>query len=279
MNDNPLQPKNEDEFFNIILTRPSPLPPRGLELGVLEVCHLRAPKGELFPAAESYYCTLAWGISGQASLYLDDVRHIIRSGEFLLIEPGGELSATADKEGSEFYYLLLDGPQAKTIVQEVGLWSGVFPTTQPPNVWLERIAQGINHLENQENLATIGHALLVSAAHDAAKGAPDKMVWDACCYLQKNWSQPGMNVERVLSHLNVSRSTLSPRFRKITGKTLLDYLMDIRYRNALKMLQYDYETIATIARQCGFPDASWFSTWFRKRQGQPPSAVKRKVAS
>ena len=279
MNDNPLRPEKDDEFFNIMLTRPSPLPPKGLGLGVLEICHIRAQKGELFPAAESYYCSLAWGISGQASLYLDGVRHIIRGGEFLLIEPGGELSAVADEDQSEFYYLLLDGPQAKTIARDVGLWNGVFPTIQPPTVWLERIAQGIDHLKNQENLATIGHALLVSAAHDAAKGAPDKMVWDACFYLQKNWNQPGMNVEMVLSHLNVCRSTLSPRFRKITSKTLLDYLMDIRYRNVLKMLQYDYETITTIASRCGFPDASWFSTWFRKRHGVSPSEIKRKVAS
>ncbi len=279
MNEAPLQPENDDEFFNITLTRPSPLPPEGLELGVLEISHIRAPKGELFPAAESYYCSLVWGISGCSSLYLDGVRHTLRSGEFLAIEPGGELRASADEELSEFYYLLLDGPQAKTIIQDIGLWNGVFPIIQPPEVWLERIAREIDHLKQQENLASIGHSLLVSAAHDAAKGAPDKRVWDACCYLQKNWSHPGMNVEMVLSHLNVSRSTLSPRFRKVTGKTLLDYLMDIRYRNALKMLRYDYATISTIANRCGFPDASWFSTWFRKRHGCSPSAIKRKVAS
>ncbi len=279
MNEMLLQPKNDDAFFNVTLTRPSPLPPEGLKLGVLEVSHICAPKGELFPVSESYYCSLAWGVSGQSSLYRDGVRHTVRGGEFLVLEPGGELQAVVDEDHSQLYYLLLDGPQAEDIVQETGLWSGIFPNIQHPMVWLEQIARGIDDLTKQENLATIGHTLLVSAAHDAAKGAPDKMVWDACCYLQKNWNQPGMNVEMVLSHLNVSRSTLSPRFRKVTGKTLLDYLMDIRYRNALHMLSYEYATIATIANRCGFPDASWFSTWFRKRHGCSPSKIKRKVAS
>ncbi len=279
MNDSYLHPENIDEFFHILRTRPSPLPPKGLELGVLEVCHLRTPQGELYPAAESYYCSLIWVVSGQYSLYVDDVRYTVRGGEFLLLEQGGSIRADADKPDNRAYYLLLDGPQAQTVVQQTGLWSGVFPYIQPPNIWLERIAREIDHLKSQENLATIGHALLVSAAQDAAKGAPDKMVWNACCYLHKNWDQPGLNVERVLSHLEVSRSTLSPRFRKVTGQSVLAYLMDIRYRNALKMLLHDHASISTIARRCGFPDSSWFSTWFRKRNGASPRVMKKKSSS
>lgn len=279
MNDTPLQPENADEFFHITRTRPSPILPPRLELGILEVSHLRTPKGELYPETESYYCSLIWGISGQFSLYVNGMRHTVRGGDFLLLEQGGTIRADADDEDNSAYYLLLDGPQAKTIVQDVGLWCGIFPTVQPPNVWLERIAREMNHLKSQENIASIGHALLISAAHDAKKSAPDKMVWDACCYLQKNWSKPRLNVEDVLNHLKTSRSTLSPRFRKATGKSILDYLMDIRYRNALKMLQYDYATISKIAHRCGFPDASYFSTWFRKRNGAPPRTMKKKSSS
>lgn len=279
MNDNPLQPENDDEFFQTMLTRPSPLLPIGLELGVLEVCHIRSPQGELYPDSESYFCSLIWGVSGQFSIYVDGVRHIVRSGEILLLSPGGTIRAEADEPENHAYYLLLDGPQAKTVVQQVGLWDGVFPYSRPPKIWLERIARDIDNVKTQKNIASIGHALITTAFQDAAQHAPDKMVWDACCYLQKHWNQPGMNVETVLAHLGVSRSTLSPRFKKMTGQSILDYLMDIRYRNALKMLQHEYISITDIAHRCGFPDASYFSTWFRKRNGASPRTAKKKVAS
>ncbi len=279
MNRAPLQPKTDEHIFLKMFTRPSPLPPEGLQLSVMEVCHLRIPqKKDVFPLQEAYFSTLVWGVSGQFSIYINNQKHSVRGNEFMLLEPGGVFRVDADQEDNHCYYLLLDGSQAKTIARECGLWTGTFPYTRSPEIWLERIASDINDLKKQEYLVSTSHSLLVSAFQDASQCAPDKMVWDACCYLQKNWNQPGMNVETVLSHFDVSRSTLSPRFRKITGETILDYLMDIRYRNALKMLRYDYETISKIAQRCGFSNASSFSTWFRKRNGASPRTVKMKIA-
>ncbi len=277
MSENSLRAPEGEEFFCNLVNRPSPLLPDGVGLGALEVCHLRAPRGEVYPEEESYFCSLIWGISGQFTLRLEDVAHTVRAGEFLVLEPGGSLGAQADEEENQAYYLLLDGPQAEHIVGECGLWTGTFPYSRPPTIWLERIARDLDNMANQENVASIGHALLLTAAKDARQLVPDRMVWDACRYLQANWNQVGMNVDHVLNHLNVSRSTLSPRFRNVTGHSILDYLMDIRYRNALKMLQHGSDSIAAIARRCGFADAPYFSTWFRKRSGVSPRAMKRKT--
>lgn len=279
MNEAPLTPKENGSFFSLLFTRPSPLPPSGVELGVLEVAHIRCPQGTLFPKAENYFCSLVWCTEGQFTIHVNNMTYPVRSGQFLLLEPGGTIDVQADEAANETYYLLFDGTQASTIISESGFWNGVFPYIRPPDTWLERIAQEMDNLKKQKNMASIGHALLMSAFQDATNEAPDKMVWDARCFLQKNWNRKGMNVETVLNHLNVSRSTLSPRFRKTTGKTLLEYLMEIRYRNATKMLLNDYASVSTIAHRCGFPDADYFSVWFRKRHGQSPSTIKRKVAS
>jgi AraC-like DNA-binding protein len=278
MSDTPLQPDNGEQFYLKAFTRPSPLPPDGFRLGVMEVCHTSCPQGEIYPEHESYFCALVWGICGRFTAYVDGVPFSFQSGEFMLLEPGGTLRVQAEEEVNEAYYLLLDGPQAKKIVQETGFWSGVFPYIRPPMVWLERIAEEMNDLGQQKTMASTGHSLIITAFQDAAHAAPDRLVWDACCFIQQNWNQRGLNVESVLAHMNVSRSTLSPRFRKMTGKTILEYIMDIRYRKVLKMLQTEYDSIATIARKSGFPDASYFSVWFRKRSGVSPRSMKRKVA-
>ncbi len=278
MNGSLLHSENDEPFFLRMVTRPSQFPPDGLDLGVMEVCHVRCPQGEVYPAAESYFCFLAWGISGRFSVYVDEVKYSVQGGEFLLLEPGGTFRVEADKEENQGYYLFLDGPQAQKVIQQIGFWSAVFPYARSPHTCLDQIAQDIEFLKKQEHLAMIGHGLLVTAYRDAFQCAPDKMVWDACCYLHKNWDSPGMNVESVLRHLDVSRSTLSPRFRKMAGKSILDYLMEIRYRNALKMLTSDHISVSKIALRCGFPDVSYFSTWFRKRNGQSPRALKKEMA-
>jgi AraC-like DNA-binding protein len=269
--------EKESSFFKAH-TRPTPLPPSGVDLGVLEVCHVRCPPREIIPAAESYFCSFVWGVSGQFTFCVNDLKYSVEEGEFLFLEPGGIFRAEANDKDNRAYYLLMDGAQAWALAQECEMWSGIFPYTRSPAAWLERIAGGMEDVSMQENLASIGHSLLLSAFQDAVRTAPDRMVWDACCFLQKNWSQPGMNVESVLTHLGVSRSTLSPRFRRIMGKSILEYLMDIRYRNAVNMLHNDHESIITISKRCGFPSTSYFSTWFRKYSGVSPRTMKKKMA-
>ncbi len=266
-------PENEDVFFNLMITRSSPIPPKGVELGVLEVCHLHSPPGELHPEQASYFCSMIWGVLGECLVKVDGSLYTVRAGDFLLIGPGGNISSEAKGDKNKILYLLLDGSQAQNIIQEAGLWTGVFPYTRSPIIWLEKIAQGLDDVKTQHNLASIAHSLLLSVYQDAEQHAPNLMVWRACCYLQKNWNKPLMNVEMLLAHLKVSRSTLSPPFKKITQMTILDYLMDIRYRNATRILKDGRTSISQTALQCGFVDPSWFSTWYRKRSGVSPRSV------
>jgi len=279
MNTTKLQPEPEEEFYSQVFTRPTPIPPAGFDVSLLEVGHIRSPAGVIYPETAAYYCTAVWCVEGQFSLYADGQKHVVRQGQFLLLEKGGSIDANADEKTNEAYYLLLDGPRTSAIIQQSGFWGGVFPYIRNPSPWLERIAMEMDKLEKQENLVSSALTLLETVFQDAKQLAPDKRVWEACYYLQHHWNRKGMNVETVLAHLNVSRATLSPRFRKITGQTILEYLMNIRYRNAMRMLLNDYVSVSTIAHRCGFPDADYFSTWFRKRHGQPPSEIKRKVAS
>lgn len=267
-----------DEFINI-QTRPSPLPPDSSHLGALEVCHLRCKQGTVFAEAESYFCCIVWCHEGRFTLHHRGISHTAKSGELIILSPGGTLSAQADATTNHGYYLLLDGPQASEIVTLSQLWDGVFPYSRSPLTWLEKMANQINEIKNQNQLASIGHALLITAYQDARQLTPDQAVWRACQYMQTHWSQTDLNVQSLLKYLKISRSTLSPRFRTVTGKSILQYLMDIRYQQALKMLTDGRQTISNVASSCGFPDATYFSTWFRKRHGSSPREFKKKPRS
>ena len=165
-------------------------------------------------------------------------------------------------------------PEIDRLLPETGLWQGVFPCNKIPTDWLEWIAEGLADLSRQPGLSTTAHSLFLQAAREAQKSVADPLVWKACQYIQAHWHETGLNIELIIEHLQTNRTTLSARFKAQTGKTILGYIADIRYRHAYQKIQQETTPIATIAQECGFLDASYFTQWFKKQAGQTPRSVR-----
>ena len=78
-----------------------------------------------------------------------------------------------------------------------------------------------------------------------------------------------VELEDIAHFLNVSPSTLSHKYRKLTGRSPLDSLLNMRINEA-KTLLLRGEKLKTIAEKTGFYDEFHFSKTFRKRTGLPP---------
>ena len=59
-------------------------------------------------------------------------------------------------------------------------------------------------------------------------------------------------------------------FRQRTGRTLSDYLIDIRIGHAARLLVDSEQTVAEICYDCGFNTLSNFNRLFRRRKGCSP---------
>ena len=59
-------------------------------------------------------------------------------------------------------------------------------------------------------------------------------------------------------------------FRLRTGKTLSDYVLDIRLGSASRLLVDSAQTVAEICYDCGFNNLSNFNRLFRKKKGCAP---------
>lgn len=65
-------------------------------------------------------------------------------------------------------------------------------------------------------------------------------------------------------------------FRKETGMPPLQYLHHLRIEQAKNMLlQEDFVSIGRVAAECGFSDALYFSTCFKKHTGLSPTAYRK----
>lgn len=70
--------------------------------------------------------------------------------------------------------------------------------------------------------------------------------------------------------INISPTYLENIFKKITGKSPINYLINIRIQKAKELLM-DGHTISEVTSAVGFTDVFYFSKCFKKCEGMPPS--------
>lgn len=76
---------------------------------------------------------------------------------------------------------------------------------------------------------------------------------------------------RLLSRkYGISDSYLSHLFKRITGMSVMQYLLFCRLNTARKLLEETSISIGQVVEQCGFSDDSNFSRTFRKQIGMSP---------
>lgn len=84
-----------------------------------------------------------------------------------------------------------------------------------------------------------------------------------------------ISVEQLAKELNVSRSYLSHQFKRETGKSLTEYILQQKISEAVRLMEATDMTLAEISYQLAFSSQSYFSTTFKKITGQTPGNIVR----
>ncbi len=92
-------------------------------------------------------------------------------------------------------------------------------------------------------------------------------------YLNEHYARR-ITLDELAENVHQSKSYLVRCFHQETGLTPIACLNNIRLSRAQTMLRYMDESVSSIAFQCGFEDASYFSLCFRQRFGLSPSAYR-----
>jgi len=93
--------------------------------------------------------------------------------------------------------------------------------------------------------------------------------------VEKQYSDPEFNVEKLAEMMSISRSTLIRRTKVIIDKTPSEIITEYRLETARKMIDGGRTNISGIAYDAGFSDPRYFSRRFKKRYGKTPSEYKR----
>jgi AraC-like DNA-binding protein len=77
-------------------------------------------------------------------------------------------------------------------------------------------------------------------------------------------------IRKISKIASMAPSTLLPVFKKVTGYSPIDYLLQVRLSKAAELLQRTSDSISSISLSCGFTDSNYFSRQFKKRYNMSP---------
>lgn len=107
------------------------------------------------------------------------------------------------------------------------------------------------------------------------KGGTEKqLVEKAKQYIRENYKNPQISLKDICSHLCVSSSYFSAKFKSETGITFVEYLTRIRIDKAKTLLKTTSLKSYEIACEVGYPDSHYFSVIFKKHTGISPKEYK-----
>ena len=97
-------------------------------------------------------------------------------------------------------------------------------------------------------------------------------IWgiDICHYIENNYFDMNLNLNSIAEHFSLTPSYLSQKFKKNFGKSVNDYLYEIRIVHAKQLLTDSNLKIAEISQLTGFVDSNAFIRIFKKYVGTTP---------
>jgi two-component system response regulator YesN len=95
-------------------------------------------------------------------------------------------------------------------------------------------------------------------------------------YVMRNHSRD-ITLSQICDHFRFSRSYISHKFKKRTGKSFREYLTDIRLEDAKSLLFYSNLNVTEIAFAVGFENSNYFSNVFKSKVGLSPLAYRKTI--
>lgn len=120
-------------------------------------------------------------------------------------------------------------------------------------------------------LAEIGdYRLLATSSFASVSPAYDsRRVQKVQEYINANYKED-IRLADLASLVGMTPTAFSRFFKLRTGKSISDYIIDIRLGHATRMLVDSTTSIAEICYDCGFNNISNFNRIFKKKKGQSP---------
>ncbi len=234
------------------------------------------------PAMRNHYL-FHYVISGTGILNADDSKgmtktYSVKSGQGFFIFPGQITTYIADKNLPwEYIWIEFDGLRVREslALTDLSLDNSLYHSRSKELRGL--MCYIVDHAE-ESPFHLIGHLYLFfdyfirSAKSErliSSSRMSDYYIKEAINYIEQNF-QNNITIEDIAKVCGINRSYFGKIFRRSTGRSPQEFLMNYRMIKAAELLKLTSLSIADIGSAVGYENQLHFSRAFKKKYGVPP---------
>ena len=224
-------------------------------------------------------------ISGEGRMRVGGVEHVVRPGTAMLLHFPAENRYWLPASSSqwEFIYLCLHGREVMRLWPGVEKGHGVLAALAPDAPPVKRAAEIVRVvLAGEVDSAFAGSALayewlmlMLAAVPPGDRGSPHGAALErARRYAEVHFAEP-LGVDDLAKVAGFSRFHFTRLFTAHVGSSPTAWLVELRVKEAARLLRETRLSLKEIAVRCGFKDAGYLGKVFLARTGQPPGSYRR----
>lgn len=248
-----------------------------LYYGGWEIC---CPMHTFGPAIRQHYL-VHYVTRGKGRLWMNDTCYVIEKDTMFLIRPGITCVYQADKDDPwEYCWICIDGYDVENMLNnsgfdKVNLLFFDKSNGEVRDAMLNFIFYFSKYKNNEYMLLSrlyniFGH-MKIQMKKQQAKSIHVERAID---YIYENYSK-NISVTDIAEYLGIDRTYLYRLFKKEYNMSPQKYLLNFRLKTAMNKLEGGNMSIADIAYNCGFNDASAFCHQFKKVYKDTPLNYRR----
>ena len=229
--------------------------------------------------------------SGKAHFYIGGQDLVVPAGNMVLYQPKQEMHYVYfGQDKPEIYWVHFTGGQVRGILKkhEVPLDENVFYAGNSPTygfLFKEMILELQTCRVGYETLLSMYlEQLFVLVQRSRLDKAPtmnshlQEEMGIARRYFQEHYNED-INIEEYALSRNMSVSYFLKKFKEVTTKSPMQYILGIRISNAVSLLESTDYNVTEISTIIGYDNPLYFSRIFKKQKGVSPSDYRKQLAN
>ena len=217
--------------------------------------------------------------AGRREYVVEEKLFSVCAGDFVLISPG-KLHRTGGEYGTriliDFYESFLEefyGPE--TVKKLLSCFDRIkrVPEGDRQETCKYLMKKLVSETDRTAVALTLG-MLLQELSGCGGEELRDDPISPIVTYINRNYAQITA-IDQIAAQFYISKFHLCRIFKAAMQITVVDYLNQVRIRNACKFLEADDGDVSDIAARCGFNSPAYFSNVFKHITGKSPTEYRK----
>ena len=218
--------------------------------------------------------------AGSREYFVGDKFFSVSAGSFVLIPPskfhrtGGQYAL---RTLVGFTHEFLSRTFSQEAIQHLLKCFDNILITPPDNKQKEckTLLKALSKCKSETEFAIYLGVLLSELSKCTPENSYNKQMSDLIKYINKHFAEIE-SIEQIAQHFFISKYHLCRIFKNSLNITVIDYLNNVKIKNACKYLESTDKSIMEISQLCGFNSSTYFHNVFKKLPSLSPSEYRKR---